>query len=315
MLESLLNRKKEEIKKLKAPDNMEDKLREALHKDDSKKNISKFKILKIASVFLVLSIAFMINSYSIANILTNVDKEVIEEYRDITYENIEEKNLAIQKLSEEINIGETKVLIDGVLASKEGLILFYKTNNGDNISVNIENGKNRLEKHSSQSIPFENNIMKVVEKFTGKINSKKLIVSLNDGKDFKSIDIELDEEKIIKDIEKIKVNKGYKYDGNNYNIKEIIITPISIKVKGQNENLFTLAIRSIFNIRKDYSDVDLILIVNGKEQEWNSLSKTSDFRGSTFEYEFENKEKVVNNLSIEFIDGLIKNKLYILSIK
>lgn len=183
------------------------------------------------------------------------------------------------------NLGETKIKINNKNVSTSSGEYWNLDEEGNQVGVlsyDVEEGwLDDILNTSGLKKFIDNNISK---EFIGK-NAKDFNIEININKDIEGkeanwkFNIPISNEKLREDIKEYKVDKSE--DG--INLESIIVTPLSIYVKG--------------NLEKDYEGFKVILEDN-KGEKYNSI--TSHIIGNsgkcTFRFEFDNKIKDLNDI-------------------
>ncbi|MDU5083346.1 DUF4179 domain-containing protein [uncultured Tissierella sp.] len=295
-IESLLNEGKNKLNKLKIPENVEDRLRDALDNIPNKKR--KFHIKwKVAALI----IAILLIGY-------NVDTLAYYAKQLIGYDNV--MNGTLQELNE-LGKGQiinksctfkdgSKVTLDGIMLDDNNLIVFYTINDP---SGNVE------EIYRDFGFMYVQGLFGVTYNRGGhgQVNEDKtemkwimtcdkpMFYERKMKLKFHSIDMEetgiiefkLDRNQAMGHSLKIGINKEIEADQRKIKIKSLIASPTSTVIKGQIKNIIELGIDKVKGEHSMSSDIELSIIANGKDIQKQGASMSGSTKGSRFNMSYD----------------------------
>lgn len=298
-VEEDLNKKKIEIDEIKAPDELEEKLREALNSIEIKKPKKKTNYKVAAAAILLI----LILGYS-HDTLAYYGKKIVG------YDNISSVSLSnLNNLGMGQNIGKSYKFSDGTIVTLDGVIyddkyfyVLYSMKNTDKAIDENEAGTNIINikglfnnyamKSGSGKISDDKKQINYVDEFSSPVfYEKKLTFSMlrdvNGKSETGNISFVLDRSKAIKRSFKKNINKSIELDGHKVYFKTISISQLGIEVDGSVDSIFD----NIINYdNKIHCDVIFNIIADGKmlESSGESSSGISHFGiGRTFSRNFQ----------------------------
>lgn len=300
-----LEREREKIKNLKAPDDFEDRLYKSLEGKKFRRRIWT----KVAS-FIVVSILILgYNSNNIAGFVRNIGLSragVMSNYEELSNEKTLEamKSEYFQEIDREILLKDgNKFSFDGILVSEEGFNIFYSVDRDmDFYFLRFKNGSKEGPLVSSTAsgygdIVYNNSFVDM------NLKDEKLTIEIKDERQnlVGQLDIYLDLNKTIKNTERIKVKEKFRANGTSYTIDYVTINPMAIRVEGHHENILQFMTRYFYYGEKNENLV-VKLEINGEEYLYSLASFTTDLSGSHFEFRFENFNKDIRSLKLIGMD-------------
>ncbi|MCY6369432.1 DUF4179 domain-containing protein [Clostridium ganghwense] len=311
-IEKMLNNKKIEIDELKVPEQLEDRLRGALRERTSKKKIKhKWKVKAAAAFIAVILVGYNMNS------LAFYGKKLIG-YDGVmtgTLKKLNElgKGQGIDK-SYTFKNGVI-VTLDGVMVDDNQLLAFYtiKDSRGNVDKLYIESStliEGKEEWNYMRSGIGEMNDTKTQMKYKEEfakpsLGEKELKWSftLRDGDNTEKGEIAftLDTSKAMSNILKKNINQSIKTDETKIRFESITASPTKTRIKGTIRNIFELAKDEIIGGSFRPTDLNVKLIANGKEVEWQGGGTSTNMDGITFRREYDALPSDLNNLQIKLV--------------
>ena len=308
MLDKLIKREQEEIVNLKAPDDMEDKMRLALG-DLGKKDSYRKKKPVFAAVVALIMVVSALNSNGIADWLYREDKSIeIDDYSElISSDNL--RNLLDegygQKIDREYKFNDGgQIYVEGILLDDVNLMVFTKSKGlTEDEYIGLELlGRGKLLNSTSSSISMgDNSVYEIDIRNEKDILKDGLQLRLTNKKTGESglIDLNIDYDKKLDSIETININETIRVDGYRLRLKRAYITPLSIRIECYTENIFELGLRTLFGDRMKNNNLDMSLIINGEEMYPNIESFSTDLAGSYFHVDYKDLPREIKKVDIK----------------
>ncbi len=271
-IEDILSSKKMEIEKLKAPEDFESRIGNAL-RNRKKKRFNRRAIAVVLIAALLLTYNFDTIAYYGKKLLG---------YDEVTSESIRQLNE--EGMGQEINKSctfsdGTKVILDGIMFDDKELVAFYKIENknkeigAENVLLSLKglapirysarNGHGKAIDSNTQvwTMTFEPPV------FFEKWMSFDIEHSINGKFENGSIDFTLNRSKAMKHTVKYNINKEIKIGDVNVDFKTITASRLSTVVEGKLEAANTSSTQSLKDREKEFSGlaVDFDLIANSKK--------------------------------------------------
>ncbi|WMJ79364.1 DUF4179 domain-containing protein [Clostridium sp. MB40-C1] len=334
-IKRVLKSKKRDIDDLKVPEELEERLRGALKnislknnnivqqnqnndnkqlKNKSLKNkVRQNWIGKVAAVI----IAVILFGYNIDG-LAFYGKKIIgyDEVMNDTLKKLNElgKGQSIDK-SYAFKNGAT-VTLDGVMIDDNKLLVFYtiKSSKGNVDKLNIESAKiiegskNNIYMKSSEGLlnDSKTEIKYKIEFEKPNLNEEELKWSftLTEGKykEIGNIVFNLDKSKAMTHTLKKNINQSIKVDETKIRFNSIEASPTSTFIKGTIQDIFELAIDEVLGGGFRPSSMEIKLIANGKEVEWQGAGSSTNINGMTFQQEYDALPVPIKTLQIKLVN-------------
>ncbi|WFD10914.1 DUF4179 domain-containing protein [Tepidibacter hydrothermalis] len=314
-IEELLKNNKEKIDNLVLPDELEDRLRGALENQEKKSKSNNKWIFKVASI-LILIILISYNFDTLAYFskkITGFDpvmNSTLKELNEIGKGQVIGKSFTFEN--------GISVTLDAVMVDDNQLLLFYTEKfdegnigeNGIESIMSIDGFMGTLHEKGGQGIMNdEKTEMKWIISFDApKFFQKefKWEFGIVEGGKTKrgEITFTLDRSKAMGCTLKSRINKSVKLNDRKIKFDSIQASETSTVIKGSIQNIFQLALDQVSDNRIRPESLELKLIANGKELQWQGKGMSTNFDGIKFDYEFEPLPKHLDDLKIKVI-GLI----------
>ncbi len=319
-IEDLSKEKRDFFKNIKAPDEMEDRLRKALNH----KRPKNFKVKRLALVAgLLLAFIFTYNY----NTFAYYGKRLLG-YEGVMSESLKDLN----NLGKGQEIGRSyefpggiKITLDGVMVDDSQLLVFYRIQDPnakreeDFESLSVDHprirglvyeyvprvGQGEIKKEKGEiywAYSFAPpKLMEKKLKFQGQIKIGK------DYKDF-SIPFNLDRNKAMGHSIKQKLNKIITIQDQEIKFKSILATNTQTIIKGSLASLIDLALEN-FKGELIRPQVDFTLLVDGQVYEPIGSGTSSGSKGITFDHIFEPLPEDLKDLKLAIIGLTIDKRL------
>ncbi|WP_432403089.1 DUF4179 domain-containing protein [Wukongibacter sp. M2B1] len=310
-VEKILNEKKLEIEQMEVPDEMEERLKNAL-KNKKHKRIIKYnwKVkTAVAVVFLLLV------SYNFDTLAFYTKKLVgYEEIMNGTLSQLNEsgKGQLIGK-SYSFKNGVT-ITLDGIMLDDNKLIAFYTIKDSrqrvDTVDIFPMSIKGLVKEYFHNSSVGKMNDEKTEIKYISEFEKprffeKKLILDFSLTEDKKreegEISFMLDRNKAMGHTLKKAINKSIKVDETKIHFKSILASPTSTVVKGKIQGVIELVKDHISGERFRPNDLEVELIANGKEVQAQGSGISTDLNGITFEFSYDTLPVDLEMLQIKVV--------------
>lgn len=316
-IEEVLNDKKIDIDEIKAPDELEDKLRVALNSVEYMKIKKKINVkIAVAAVLLVLILGYSHDT------LAYYGEKIIG------YDNISSNSLSNlnelgmgQKLDESYKFSDgTTVTLDGVIYDDKDLYTLYSVKN-NNIEIdekeagsdiiNIKGSyKNYNMKSGSGKVSDDKKQINYIEEFNAPdFYEKKLTFSItrniNGKTETGNIKFVLDRSKAIKRSLKKNINKTINIDGHKIKFKTISVSPLGIEVEGSVDSLVD---NIIHHDTKAQYNVGFSLVADGKVLECTTSSQSTGISAKGASMIFNSKFEGLNAVKSLEITNITLNK-------
>jgi len=310
-VEEMLSDKKLEIDELIVPEELENRLNNALqNKSFNKKRTEKWGV-KIA----VLLIAFFLVTYNLDTLafygrellgFDNIMNGTLKELNKMGMEQSVEKSYTFQS--------GIKVTLNGVMLDDNQLLAFYTIEspgeNVDDIMFNSAYMSGAIGRHYPNSGTGQTNedgsIIRWVQEFEPPYAfEKKLTWSFNITKDGKieegKISFVLDRDKAMGHTLKSRLNKSIKVDGTDIQFDTITASPTTTIVKGTIKNIVELAIDQISGERIYSPELDVKLLANGNEITLQGMGMGTDMKGMKFDVRYDALPRDLESLQLHLV--------------
>lgn len=296
-IEEMLRNNKTEIENLVVPDELESRLTDALEKEPHKNKYNNKWRVKVASILIL----FILISYNF-DTLAYFGKKIIG-FDPVMNETLKELNESgkgqIIGKSYTFDNG-TIVTLDGVMVDDNQLLLFYTEKNPKgNISENGISGittidgfmRNMYSQGGHGISNDERTETKWIISFEPPYFYQKNLTwqfSINEnGKMlYGEIPFNLDRKKAMGHTLKSKLNKSIKLNDRKIKFDSIQASQTTTVIKGTVQNILELALDYVSGERIRPESLDIDLIANGKELQWQGSGMSTDTNGIKFEHEF-----------------------------
>ncbi len=316
-IEDILSEKGKDLKKTKAPDEMETRLRNALSAKKTIKRNNNYK--RIASIAVTLFLVFSILNF---DTLAYIGKRFLG-YDEILRNDIEKLN----ELGEGQTIAKTQEItnnlsihLDGVMLDDTQLLVFYRVEKKDGkideIYINPPSINSLFDRcyhqHSTGKVNEDKTEISYVASyetpglFSKNFNFKGTVQYQNKNYEF-DIEFKLDRNKAVGKTVKIDINKKINIDSTNVVIKKLIISPTQTIIEG---NLETKSDRNSMHSERVQPDIDIKLITDGnKVINYSGKNISSSIRGTKFSCEYESLPKNIESLEMIIEKVKVYNKI------
>ncbi|WP_422484896.1 DUF4179 domain-containing protein [Gudongella sp. DL1XJH-153] len=306
-LDRMLDEKRKEYEKLKAPDSLESNLRKAL---EGKNKKNKFPLSKIAAIFVIGAIL----TYN-SSTLAYYGKQLIG------YETVMDGTLLeLNRLGEGQSIDKShlfsdgiEVQVDGVMLDGNGMVLFYtiedkaKSGNIDDVYVRVLPDILFMNVSSSGAgeILEEEHMQKWVfttdeaPPFYVRTVTLELVNEKDDGIwEYGEIKFKLDRNKAVGDTIRVSIDKKVELAGRNMTIEDISMSPISTVVKGEIQDIVSLGLDRARNEHLMPQNLEMILFADGKEVVRKGSGMSTDMKGTRFDVRFDTIPKETKEIEL-----------------
>lgn len=311
-IEELLKNNKDKIENLGVPDELEDRLRGALENQHQKSKYNNKWIVKVASILILITLI----GYNF-DTLAYFSKKItgFDPIMNGTLKELNEKGKG-QVIGKRFTFENGIIVtLDAVMVDDNQLLLFYTEKfvepnvdeNGIESIMSIEGAIGTLNKNGGQGIiNDEKTEMKWITSFDApKFFQKEFkweFAIVEDGETkIGEIPFTLDRSKAMGCTLKRSINKSVKLNNRKIKFDSIQASQTSTVIKGTIQNIFQLALEQVSGKRIRPESLDLELIANGKELQWQGKGMSTNFDGIKFDYEFEPLPENLDNLKIKVI--------------
>ncbi|GAA0182214.1 DUF4179 domain-containing protein [Clostridium sediminicola] len=313
-IEEMLRNNKDKIERLELPDDLENRLRGALEKQPQKSKNNNKWIVKVASILILITLI----GYNF-DTLAYFSKKIIgfDSVMNGTLKELNERGKG-QIIGKSFTFENGIIVtLDAVMVDDNQLILFYtekfqegNVNETGIVSImSIEGSRGILHQHGGQGIiNDEKTEIKWITSFDApKFFDKEFkweFAIIEDGKTKRGeIPFTLDRSKAMGHTLKSRLNKSVKLNDRKIKFKSIQASETSTVIKGTIQNVFELALDYFTEERIRPEDLDIELIANGKELQWQGKGMGTNLDGIKFDYEFEPLPENLKDLKIK-VKGL-----------
>lgn len=312
-LEKLLEEERKKYDNLEMPDDMESRLKLTLEN----RHIKKRKNIKIKVASLILAVLLI--SYNI-DTLAYYGKKFIgyESIMNGTLKELNElgKGQVIDK-SYTFNNG-VKITVDGIILDDNSMTMFYTIYSPDgNVKdvysnlgiVGISGFLDRGINYGGQGeINEEETEMKWIisthepPKFFERTIKMKLNYIYEDGEvEYGEIDFKIDRNEALQKQLKINIDESIEIGNRSIKVKSLRATPTSTVIKGEIQNPLELSIDIITKDRYIIENIDMKLIVDGKEIDKLGSGISTDYKGVSFDFRFDSLPTNTKDLKMELV--------------
>jgi hypothetical protein len=311
-VEKMLYEEKLEIDKIRAPEELELRLKAALE-NKGMKNPKKrtWRLRAVAVIMAILLIGY------------NFDTLAFYTKRLIGYDGV--MNGTLKQLNE-LGKGQVieksytfgngvKVTLDGIMLDDNRLIAFYtvKDTHGKIDSMDFSNGyfkgMKEYRMHGSQGLisDDETEVHYISDFATPKFFEKQLefrfgIWEKNEREEG-SIKFSLDRSKAMGHTLKKSINKSVKVDESKIRFKSISASPTGTSIKGYIQNIIELAKEQIKGEGFRHDNLEIQLIANGKEVASQGSSMSTDMKGTKFQFDYDALPTDLEKLQIKLVSS------------
>lgn len=319
-IEEMLKDKKLQLEELEVPNELEERLRGALDKVESKRKSKSKLIVKIASLIIaVLLIGY--NSDTLAfycKKLIGFDEVMTDTLKDL---NELGKGQIIDR-SYTFKNG-VKVTLDGIMMDDNQLLMFYtiKDPKGNIDDIGLEHNpyiKGIVGTYHMGSGEGKRNEENTEIKWKAQFDkpyffekSLKWKFTLAEGEERENGEIQftLDKNKAMGSSLKKTLNKSIKIDQGEINFHSIVASPTTTYIDGEIQNILELAKDELLGEGFRPAELDIRLIANGKEMQMQSAGMSTDMKGITFNNNFDALPKELKTLQIKLVSFQSNNKV------
>ncbi|WP_099189385.1 DUF4179 domain-containing protein [Tepidibacter mesophilus] len=311
-IEELLKNNKEKIENLVVPDELENRLRGALENQHQKSNYDNKWIVKVASILILIALI----GYNF-DTLAYFSKKItgFDPIMNGTLKELNERGKG-QTIGEKFTFENGRVVtLDAVMVDDNQLLLFYTEKSVEpNVDesciesiMSIESAMMTLHKNEGQGvINDEKTEMKWIASFDAPKSFQKEFkwkFAINeDGKTQRGeIPFTLDRSKAMGYTLKSKINESVKLNDRKITFDSIQASETSTVIKGTIRNVFQLALDQVSGKRIRPESLELELLANGKELQWQGKGMNTNFDGIKFDYKFEPLPENLDNLKMKVI--------------
>ncbi|MGI6066817.1 MAG: DUF4179 domain-containing protein [Bacillota bacterium] len=320
-IENMLKRQGEKFNRIEPPEEMEERLRQALEHSPRRKRAGITWLPKVA----VLIIALFIFSSQI-DTLAYYGKKLLG-YDQVMSGTLRELN----ELGSGQTIGKSytfkngvSVTLDGIMLDDNQMLVFYTIKDPKGTvdelylhhSMSLKGLFKEYQMYSGQgNMNEEKTEMKNMLQFqTPLFFEKKLKLSFSLEEDTQreigEIPFTLDWTKAMGHTIKKSLNKVLEVDGNKIRFDSITASPTTTVIKGQIQSIWELARDEMKGERMRPNHIDLKLIANGKEVPQQSSGMSTDMKGIIFHQEFDALPKDLKELQLQLASFAADHDVY-----
>ena len=304
--EELLDREKKRMDNLAVPSDLEERLRSTLENIPKKK--SKFK-LKVASIILV----FLLLSY-------NMDTLAYYSKQLIGFENVMTGTL--QELNEMgkgqlINQSHTfqngvKITLDGIMLDDNNMVVFYTIHSpkgnvmdvNSDLRVSLTGAGDRTFTFGGQGQANEDlTEMKWVVSthqtprfYERTLNFK---AEMEQARESATIKFKLNRNQAVGKSLKIPINKEIDLGRRSIKLQSLTASPITTVLKGQIQDTVELGLDYVNKNRFRPEKLEISLIADGKEIDWQGSGMSTDMKGIHFDITYDRLPKDIKELQLK----------------
>lgn len=310
-MEEMLNNKKLEIDELRVPEELEDRLSNAL----KNKSFNKKRTGKLGMKIAILAIAFLLVTY-------NIDTLAFYGRELLGFDNI--MNGTLKELNE-MGMGQTvektytfsngaKVTLNGVMIDDNQLLAFYTIESPggkvEDLQFYSMHMRGSIGVHNPESAQGETSEDGSIIRWVGEFEppyafEKNLTWLFNINIDGKSeegkISFVLDRDKAMGHTLKSRLNKTIKVDGTDIRFDTITASPTTTVVKGTIQDIVELAIDQISGERIFSPELDIRLLANGNEITLQGMGKSTDMKGMKFDVRYDALPRDLESLQLHLV--------------
>lgn len=310
-VERILNEKKLEIQQIEVPDEMEERLSNALKSKKHKRKLKyNWRAKAAAAVVFLLLISY------------NFDTLAFYTKRLVGYEEIMNGTLSeLNEAGKGQSIGKSYTLENGVIITLDGIMLddnkllaFYtikdprrKLDTGDISPMSIKGLSNEYFHRSSVGeVNYEKTEMKYISEFERpRFFEKKLSLNFSWTEDrvreAGEISFILDRNKAMSHTLKKSINKSIMVDETKIRFKSILASPTSTVIKGSMQDIIELVEAQLTGKRFRPKELEVELIANGREVQRQSRGMSTGSNGITFEFSYDTLPDDLKKLQIKLV--------------
>lgn len=311
-IEKTLQEEKRVYDNIRAPEEMEERLKNALRRHSPKKRFLWNSKYIAAALILFLFVGYHFDTFAYYG------KRIIG-YDEVMSESL--KDLNQMGKGQEINKSYTfengiEVILDGIMVDDNQMLVFYRVKNLKeqlhhyHDEVELKGLFKRYWMKSSIGQYTDDNQEEIVyiaafdppwifeRNLTFQYTLRK-----EDFNETVSIPFKLDRSKAMAHIIKQELNDTIKVEGIEVNFEKITATPTQTLIEGSINNLLELISQHRSGDQTRIADMDIRLLADGKEIEKQGSGMSTDLRGYTFRIRFEPLPQAMEKLEIQ-LQGL-----------
>ncbi|MEL7567184.1 MAG: DUF4179 domain-containing protein [Dehalobacterium sp.] len=311
-IEELLLKEKKDLHSLAVPEEMEERLKQALLHRRNQKPAKKIFLSKIAMIILALLLfGYQFDTFAFyGKKLLGYDQIMTGTLKQL---NELGKGQTIDKSYRFAN--GTEVTLDGIMLDDNQMLAFYtfkdpKGNVNDldmHLDMTIKGlfREYRMESGRGQTNEENTEIKNIFQFQTPFFFEKRLVLSffLGEGnqRETGEIAFTLDRTKAMGHTLKKTLHEAMTIDGNKIRFDSLTASPTTTVITGQIQNIWELAQDEIKGERIRPNHLDLKLLANGKEISAQSGGMSTDMHGITFHYEYDALPSPLNKLQLRLV--------------
>ena len=295
-IENMLKRQGEKFNRIEPPEEMEERLRQALEHSSRRKRAGKMWFPKVAVLIIAL---FLFGS--------QIDTFAYYGKKLLGYD--------------QVMSGTT---LDGIMLDDNQMLVFYTMKDPKGTvdelylhhSMSLKGLFKEYQMHSGQgNMNEEKTEMKNMFQFQTPLffeKKLKLAFSLGEGtqREIGEIPFTLDWTKAMGHTIKKPLNEILEVDGNKIRFDSITASPTTTVIKGQIQSIWELARDEMKGERMRPNHIDLKLLANGKEVPEQSSGMSTDMKGITFHQEFDALPKDLKELQLQLVSFTADHDVY-----
>lgn len=311
-IEKMLREKKKQYDAIEVPEEMEERLRNALQGQKISKKIpwnTKY-IAAILALFIFMGYHFDTFAYYGKRIM-GYDKIMSESLKDL---NKMGKGQEIEKSY--IFKNGIELTLDGIMVDDNQMLVFFRIKNVDEDSFHYHEKvklKGLFKNYWMKSavgvyeVDHEGEVMFIATFETPWLFERSLTFQYtmreDDYQETAELSFKLDRNKAMRHTIKQNLNQIVKVEGIEVNLEKITATPTQTLVEGKINNLVELVKEQLSGDQTRITDMDLKLLADGKEVEQQGSSMSTNMKGYTFSIMFEPLPQDLEKLEIQ-LQGL-----------
>lgn len=298
MLERL-DRERKKLEGLRPPEDMEDRLLEAL-------DVRRPRIWpRLAGGLIILGLTMGYQSNTIADLIQTrgeVSQQEMSKYRDLAEGNLKKlmDSDYFQPIGRRVQLGNSDYLtIEGLVLTETGVNVFTTSGGEDFLVLKLRSGSKSQAYTSSQARAYGGreykNYQVDLEIDQGQ---DRLELEFIDGEGTSFLEeVQLDMTRMVRNTEKIRLGKKLRLEGDSYRLNYLLINPRAIVVRGSSENSLDLIYR-YFTGGDRPGPIELGLEINSRPYSFTGANFKTDLSGSSFEFSFNDFDMDIESLEL-----------------
>lgn len=309
-IEELLDREKKRMDNLAVPDDIEERLRSTLENIPKKRSKIRLKVASVILVFLLLTLSYNMDT------LAYYGKQLIgfENVMTGTLQELNEMGKGqIINQSHTFNNG-VKITLDGIMLDDNNMVVFYTIHSpqgnvmdvDSDLRVSLTGAGNRIFTFGGQGQANEDltemkwvvSTHRVPSFYERTLNFK---AELKQTRESASIKFKLNRNQAVGKSLKIPINKKIDLGQRSIKLQSLTASTITTILKGQIQDTVELGLDYINKNRFRPEKLEISLIADGKEIDWQGSGMSTDMKGINFDITYDTLPKDTKELQLKLI--------------